>query len=181
MGFVSTATALRCLSIFHLTLAYYFLTSPVRVADQNAVFILGEAMGIPHSLSLTLPSASTAVIGLLLAFIGLTDLSSTGLPEDMANYFWSSQAPIRLLFFFGITGYAYLFSQWSNVAADDDDVDLVNDASGAAGENAKNSVVFAWGFFELVVWFYIFITLREERTALAAKLAERKQAEEERL
>jgi len=46
MTIISSITLLRTISIFHLTTAYYLLTSPQKIADQNLVFILGAAMAI---------------------------------------------------------------------------------------------------------------------------------------
>ncbi len=46
MALISATTIIRTLSLFHLTLAFFFLTSPRTIADQNLVFILGEAMGL---------------------------------------------------------------------------------------------------------------------------------------
>lgn len=43
----------------------------------------------------------------------------------------------------------------------------------------KNSIVFSWGFIELSVWFWIYITLREERRERATKLIEKRQKEAE--
>lgn len=46
MAILSAASIIRSLSLLHLTLAYYFLTSPATIGDQNLVFILGAAMGL---------------------------------------------------------------------------------------------------------------------------------------
>lgn len=46
MAILSAASIIRSLSLLHLTLAYYFLTSPGTIGDQNLVFILGAAMGL---------------------------------------------------------------------------------------------------------------------------------------
>lgn len=44
MGLISAFTLIRAVSLFHITAAYFFLTSPKVIADQNVVFILGESM-----------------------------------------------------------------------------------------------------------------------------------------
>jgi hypothetical protein len=49
------------------------------------------------------------------------------------------------------------------------------------GEGLKNRVVFTWAFLEMVVWFWIFVTLRDERRQFAIKVARRKAADEDRL
>jgi len=44
MGLFSAYTIIRAISLCHLTAAYFFLTSPKALADQNVVFMLGESM-----------------------------------------------------------------------------------------------------------------------------------------
>jgi hypothetical protein len=46
MAIISSATIITSLSLFHMTLGFFFLTSPGAIADQTLVFILGEAMGL---------------------------------------------------------------------------------------------------------------------------------------
>ncbi|KAL4821619.1 increased loss of mitochondrial DNA protein 1 [Aspergillus spinulosporus] len=40
-------------------------------------------------------------------------------------------------------------------------------------DSLKNRVIFTYGFMEMMFWFWIFITLREERQEVAARFAER--------
>ena len=60
MAFISAANMLRSISLFHLTIAYFLLVSPSVIADQNLVFILGEAMNLVSILDVVLQSATTA-------------------------------------------------------------------------------------------------------------------------
>jgi hypothetical protein len=53
--------------------------------------------------------------------------------------------------------------------------------AGGWGEGLKNRLVFSWAFLEMVTWFWIFVTLREERREFAVKVARRKAADEDRL
>jgi hypothetical protein len=53
MALISAATIITSLSLFHITLAFFFLTNPSAIADQTLVFIIGEAMGLV-SLAFTL-------------------------------------------------------------------------------------------------------------------------------
>lgn len=46
----------------------------------------------------------------------------------------------------------------------------------SAGDNLKNSVVFTWSFLELSAWFWVFITLRDERRQKAIRLMEKRKA-----
>lgn len=49
MGLFSAYTILRGLAIFHITLAVFMLRNPKMVAEQNMVFVLGEAMHLVRS------------------------------------------------------------------------------------------------------------------------------------
>ena len=46
MALISVYTIIRAISLFHLTAAYFFLTAPRMIADQNVVFMLGEAIRV---------------------------------------------------------------------------------------------------------------------------------------
>lgn len=117
------------------------------------------------------PSAPLALIGLLFGFLGLVDLTALSLDADISDRFWGTQTPVRLTFLFGITGYTYLFKEGGILAA------KTKYTSYNAGNDLKNSIVFTWGFLELSVWFWIFVTLRDERRQKAAKLIEKRKAE----
>jgi hypothetical protein len=46
MALISAFTIIRAISLFHLTAAYFFLTNPRILSDQNIVFILGESIRV---------------------------------------------------------------------------------------------------------------------------------------
>ncbi len=46
MALISSRTIITSLSLFHITLGFFFLTSPVTIADQALVYLMGEAMGM---------------------------------------------------------------------------------------------------------------------------------------
>ena len=46
MAIVSSANLLWPLSLFHLTVAYFLLTNPLVIAQQNLVYILGASMDL---------------------------------------------------------------------------------------------------------------------------------------
>lgn len=63
MALISVKTILTSLSLFHITLAFFFFTNPETIADQALVYMLGEAMGMvcaPPTLSF-LPSPASSV------------------------------------------------------------------------------------------------------------------------
>ncbi|KAI9818223.1 MAG: hypothetical protein M1827_000848 [Pycnora praestabilis] len=175
MAIVSAYTIIRTLSLFHLTLAFFFLTAPHKIVDQNLVFVLGTAMGLPDAQSFERPSAPAAFLSAVLALLGFSDLVAVALPEEIASHHWSSQTPIRLLFFFLITGYTYTFKPGGLGAKEGAEY------TAGAGDNLKNNVVFTWGFVEMVCWFWVYVTLRDERRQMAALLIEKRKAEADSL
>jgi hypothetical protein len=46
MALISTKTILTSLSLFHITLGFFFITNPGTIADQALVYVIGEAMGM---------------------------------------------------------------------------------------------------------------------------------------
>jgi len=46
MALISAKTIITSISLFHITLAFFFLTNPGTIADQAVVYLLGEAMGL---------------------------------------------------------------------------------------------------------------------------------------
>ncbi|MCJ1276264.1 hypothetical protein MMC21_004069 [Puttea exsequens] len=180
MALISAALLLRTIAVFHFTAAYYLLTSPLVVTEQNLVWILGAAMEIPEPpSSLTTPSPALALAALFLALLGLTDLSATNLDAEVANWYWSSQAPVRLLFFFAVTAYSYLYKPDGPMRPKSRVVGRVGKAG--LGDNVCNGVVFAWGFLSVMMWFWIYVKLREERREILEKKELRRKAEEDRL
>jgi len=175
MALISAATIITSLSLFHITLAFFFLTSPGAIADQTLVFIIGEAMGLPYSRSFETQSPPLAFLAAVLLVVGISDLVSVSLPEEISQYHWGSQAPVRLLLFFIISGYSYAFSDEGPVYA----TKSYNPSSW--GEGLKNRVLFTWAFVEMITWFWVFVTLREERRDIAMRIAQRKAAEEDML
>ena len=81
------------------------------------------------------------------------------------------KAPIRLALFMGLAAYSFAFSATSPLMKG-------SYYPSTWGEGLKNRVFFTWAFVELVTWFWIFVTLREERREIATRMAERKAAED---
>lgn len=46
MPLISSTTIITSISLFHITLAYFFLTNPRTIDDQALVWVLGESMGM---------------------------------------------------------------------------------------------------------------------------------------
>jgi hypothetical protein len=82
--------------------------------------------------------------------------------ENVALEYWGSQIPIRLIYFFLITGYTYLFKN--------DGADMRGKRyKSSAGDHLKNGLVFSWGFIEILMWFWIYLGVREERRHAAVR------------
>jgi len=63
--------------------------------------------------------------------------------------FFISNVPARLLFLFVLTAYIYLTKDDGILGR----ASVVGQAG--AGENLRNSMIFAWGFFEIAAWFWV--------------------------
>ena len=98
--------------------------------------------------SLDKPSDASAFIAILLAFIGVADLTAASLDEEVALQYWLSNIPARLLFLFGLSGYVYLFKE-------DGIFGSPSKLQAGVGDPLKNGLVFAWGFMETVTWFWV--------------------------
>lgn len=44
MALISAFNIIKASVVFHLTLAYFFLTAPQKIVGQNAVLVLGDSM-----------------------------------------------------------------------------------------------------------------------------------------
>lgn len=92
-------------------------------------------------------SPSTALAALVLALLGLVDLTACSLPEEIGSLYWGSQAPIRCTFFFVLTGYTYAFKPEGPIWGASEKASPWNDL--------HNSVVFTWAFLEMISWFWV--------------------------
>lgn len=96
------------------------------------------------------PSETAAFAGVLLAFLGIADLTAASLTELVALEYWLSNVPVRLAFLFGLTGYVYLFKEGGMFGPS-------SSVTAGIGEPLQNSLVFAFGFFEIAMWFWVFL------------------------
>lgn len=79
---------------------------------------------------------------------------------------------------FGMTTYTYLFKDDGIFGSGTGAGNMSGFASAvkrdrSTGELLRNNLVFATGFVEVSLWFWVFVLLRDERRQLAGKLAER--------
>ncbi|KAI9851122.1 MAG: hypothetical protein M1838_004457 [Thelocarpon superellum] len=178
MAFFSGVSIIRYLCLFHLALAYYFMFSPKTLADQNLVLIVGAAMRLPHIDTLDEPSALSSFLAIVFTLFAVNDLVAVSMPEEVTSFYWDNQTPIRLLFFFILTGYTYLTKPGgSGTGAGAYQGMKIT----AAGPGLQNSLVFSWAFVEMVVWFWVYVTLREERKESAGRRAQKRAVEENSL
>lgn len=91
--------------------------------------------------------------------------------EEYAGHYWSSQVPVRLLLLFGVTGYTYTFKKGGIASAKG------LSYKPGVGEDLKNGLVFTWGFMEMAIWFWIYVTLRDERRQRAVRILEKRKKE----
>lgn len=88
--------------------------------------------------------------------------------ENVALEYWGSQIPIRLIYFFVIAGYTYLFKN-------DGMTRRGKSYKPSVGDNLKNGLIFSWSFVEILIWFWIYLGIREERRQAAARILQERQ------
>jgi len=128
-------------------------------------------MGMPYTRAFADKSQPLAFLAFALFAVGITDLVAVSLPEEISQYHWGSQAPVRLMLFGGLAFYSYAFSASSPL------YEGHSYYKSSWGEGLKNRVVFTWAFLEMITWFWVFVTLREERRELAVRQAKKRAAE----
>ncbi|KYK56100.1 uncharacterized protein DCS_08066 [Drechmeria coniospora] len=195
MPLIASNTIITSISLFHLTLAFFFLTSPQTISDQVLVYIMGESMRMPETHAFDAQSPALAFLATLLAFLGLSDLVSLSMPEELGSlYYWGTQAPLRSFFSMLLVFYTYFFSPSSPLYTSsifDSRANLrVHPSDGSSstsafastsasstyrpsawgGEALKNRVFFTFVFLEMITWFWIWVTLREERPEVVKKM-----------
>jgi hypothetical protein len=194
MAIISANNQIRSISLFHLTLAGILIKNPSMISNQGVVLLLGESMQLvhlpSHSFPLFLPTANTtqptprdfskpsalsAFLAIIFAFLGISDLTSLSLPAEISDEHWGLQAPVRLLFLFLVTAYTYIFKEGGMLAPRGVDWRM------SANVGISNSIVFTWGFFEVAAWFWVYTTLREERMEKAKIAVEKQKREADRL
>ena len=109
----------------------------------------------PPPSELTLSSFGTGLAAIFLTLLAISDLTASALPEEISTLYWSSLAPIRLVFFFGLTGWAYLGKSGLEDDFSVPDQSPLTVASVGIREMMCNSFVFSWGFLEMLIWFWV--------------------------
>ncbi|KAI1184656.1 increased loss of mitochondrial DNA protein 1 [Nemania serpens] len=165
MALISASTILTSLCLFHITLAYFFYTSPHIIAEQALVWVLGEATGMPQTQYFSTPSPTSSFLAVTLFLVGLSDLITLSMPEEIwLIHYWAAQAPARIVVFGCLTVFAYgtapSISSHHYTSA-------YGTASGSDG--LRNRVFFAFALIEFLSWFWAWVTLREEAAAFAAR------------
>ncbi|GAB1317399.1 Increased loss of mitochondrial DNA protein 1 [Madurella fahalii] len=195
MALISAKTIITSLSLFHITLGFFFLTNPGTVADQPVVYLLGESMGLPHSRSFEAPSPALGFLAVVLGILGICDVVTLSLPDEISLvHHWGMQAPLRLTITFFLTLYSFFFSASSPLFYTDDPSSPPSGSSarfthpsahhaahnpayipsGWGGDALKNRVFFSFMFVETISWFWVWVTLQEERRELLTKKARRR-------
>jgi hypothetical protein len=105
----------------------------------------------PHATSLDKPNDASAFIAVILAFLGIADITGASLTEEVALEYWLSNVPVRLLFLFGLTGYVYLFKDDGIFGS----TSILRKTG--PGDLIRNSLVFTWAFMETATWFWVSI------------------------
>ncbi|RDA91108.1 hypothetical protein CP533_6701 [Ophiocordyceps camponoti-saundersi (nom. inval.)] len=191
MPLIASKTIITSLSLFHITLAFFFLTNPSRIHDQVLVYVLGESMGMPVARGFDAQSSPLAFLAAVLAMFGLSDLFALSMPEELASlYYWGVQvpttAPLRSLFSMLLVFYSYFFGPSSPVYGSaprsTSRPPSANSTSYRSstwgGDGLKNRIFFTFIFLEMITWFWIWVTLREERHGIVERMRKQRSRSE---
>ncbi|KAI1173657.1 increased loss of mitochondrial DNA protein 1 [Nemania sp. FL0916] len=172
MALISAATILTSLCLFHITLAYFFYTNPHTIADQALVWVLGEAMGMPPTQYFSTPSPTSSFLAVILFFVGLSDLLTLSMPEEIwLVHYWGSQAPARIVVFGCLTLFTYITAPSPSSSSSSSNFTSARSSYGSASgsEGLRNRVFFAFALLEFISWLWAWVTLREEAVAFASR------------
>ncbi|KAH6657552.1 increased loss of mitochondrial DNA protein 1 [Truncatella angustata] len=172
MALISAKTILTSLCLFHITLAYFFFTNPRSIADQAMVYLLGEAMGMPTTTAFNTPTPSTSLLGLVLLILGLSDMLSLSLPQEIwLVHHWSSQAPLRVFLFTSLAVVTFLTTPKGKRSGGrmSHPIALSGIGQGGGWDGLRNRVFFTLAFVEMMAWFWVWVTLQEEKKAFMNK------------
>ncbi|KAF3274622.1 hypothetical protein TWF173_007689 [Orbilia oligospora] len=159
MGLVSASTQIRIISALHLAIAYHLIFQPKLLDQQGVVVLLGQAMGIDEVVSFSSAAVRpvSSFLGLLFGFIGCSDLIAASIDGIPFYIHWGGQAPIRVTFFFALACLTYVYDANPQAQKTFFTVGL---------STLKTNWVFSWAFVEIIGWFSIYSTIREERQAI---------------
>ncbi|KAI0136206.1 increased loss of mitochondrial DNA protein 1 [Xylariales sp. AK1849] len=184
MALISAKTILTSLCLFHVTLAFFFFASPASIADQALVWVLGEAMGMPQTTAFNTPTPTTSLLSLVFFLIGLTDLITLSQPDEIwLLHHWSAQAPVRVLLFTLLTVFVFLTTpstqrQGAGRLSHPVPVEAWGLGSGSGGgwDGLRNRVFFTLVFMEMMSWFWVWVTIREETKVFMQEGRKRRRA-----
>ena len=108
------------------------------------------------------PSEASAFIAVILALLGISDLTAASMDEEISSYYWLAVVPVRLTFFFVLSAYVYLFKEGGILGA-------TSGRKAGIGEPLQNSMVFTIGFFEIAAWFWVRKLLRRRFASVLIK------------
>jgi hypothetical protein len=161
MALITASLLISSFSILQIVIAYYLLISPSSIGLHSIVMILSASFGLPYNPpSLAEPSALSSLLAAVLVYYSISDLFAANIHEEVAVLYWGSQAPLRLFFFFGLTGWAML-SRPGGLSAIANPVDTRQAAKlsatgpGVLEGGLGNGVVFCWGLLGILSWFWV--------------------------
>lgn len=137
MAILSGKTLILARSTILWTVGYLFLTNPQAYAEHPMILLISKSMDMEFVETRDNPLAG--LVGLLLIIMGCSDLAVLGLPNYMV--FFEGSVPIRLTIYFVSVAYSLIVPT----------------------PFLSNTVVFTISFFDVILSFWIFVAIREER------------------
>lgn len=108
----------------------------------------------------------TALLAVVFGFFAVSDLIAVSIHEPVAVEYWSAVTPLRLVFLFPLTAYTYIYqpTPFNGLHS--------KLGTARAGDQLKNSFTFSFCFLETILWFWVYVSLREQRRAAAQRVLE---------
>lgn len=126
----------------------------------------------PRTTAFDTPTPATSLLALCLLVIGLTDILTLSLPEEIwLVHHWASQAPLRVFLFSSLTIVTFLTTPKASRAPGrlSHPIALHGTGEGGGWDGLKNRVFFTLAFVEMLSWFWVWVTLREETRGFVLK------------
>lgn len=158
MAIISSTLVLRTNALLHLYASWLLITHPSVLPTQNLVLLLGNSMRLPDpsGSSFSNAGAASALAGLAIAIMAVSDLIATFVPLIAYDEHWSAVAPLR--------GTAYLLlSTWIYWTGQQPPGSFGTKSPLSPkgwGDELKNSLVFSWTFVQMTVMFWVSSSMR---------------------
>lgn len=136
----------------------------------------------PKATTFHTASPATSLVAAVLLLVGLSDLLTLSMPEEVwMVHHWGAQAPLRFLFFGVAATAAFLGTPTVRSGGRlSHPIPLAGAGTGGGWDGLRNRLFFVLAFVEMMAWFWAWITLREDTRTLLTRMRKRQNNTAER-